>query len=319
MMCFVNEVGKIMKRWLILLVVFVSQISMANELKNYKFEFSINNMHCSFRINGVPIYTTFGSYRNPIGVTSGYTAGHALDDGRNEIEIEAYNITDVFNLGDQANGHCQVIINEISKDGITAIASLRVVYNDENKLSIDYPTNLGQSNILEIAEIESIPNRMVGKFDTPRLKAKRGFAIQHPANLSWRKSTPFKDTPENKQKVWEKYNELRNALKKSDVASFTKMMQPGWGDVAAFEGRTADNYVKMMENSLLLDFLDLKPQYWVDTKIEDYDLRLYAGGRLFQLVAKNSENGSPIEIQTNQVTTLNPMLMYLDGEIQIAW
>lgn len=97
------------------------------------------------------------------------------------------------------------------------------------------------------------------------------------------------------------------------------MMQPGWSDVAAFEGRTADNYAKMMENSLLLDFLDLKPQYWVDTKIEDYDLRLYAGGRLFQLVAKNSENGSPIEIQTNQVTTLNPMLMYLDGEIQVAW
>lgn len=312
-----------MKRLILIMILFLGTFTMANTQKNYKIQFYINYMHCSFYINDVFLYTTENKYDIPTNITFGHTVGESLMNGINTISIMAIDLSPAIDIPSDVEKTCRITLNEITPDfELKEVVSLESSYDQEGKLTFK------QSKVYDDNSIENIVSSVMptlsvsspkGQVDLPQLKGTRSFVIDYPSQFSWTKAQPFIDTPENRQKLWEKYNQLRTAIQKQNMKEIRKLLEPGISEKAAYEGLSVSRHFETTADMLLTTYFGLKPEYWDQPKIEDYELRLYAGGRLFQLVEKSFLSGSPISISKPRSTALNPVFTYIDGEIVVAW
>lgn len=315
----------------LLIILGVMSMAQAIDIPRYWVQYQMNNMHCTIRLNGVYLYSTIGKSRTVINKTFGHTIGEVLDQGENELEILAHNLADIdlFGVTDEGlkDGYCDVTITasllnpKSGEEERYEIVNLRATYNDEKELVFSESHSYGDKSLSENYYTEPYePNYSPdGTQAIKRLLGKRQFKVNHSQPFSWTKAEPFEDTLENRQKLWAVYNQIRTAIQQKDMTTLRELLEPGITELADYEGSNVRRHFQQQVELAMSDFIGLKLQYWGKPNFEDYELKLYARSKLFQLVEKNTFNASPIFIEKPRVRTLNPVFTYVNGKIGVAW
>lgn len=320
------------KKLSLLILLGIASMVHATEVPRYWIQYKMNNIHCIVRLNGTFLYSTMkGDGKNVVNTTFGHTMGEMLDQGENEVEILAYNLANMspFGVSDEGlkNGYCDVTIKasienpESGEEEEYEVVNLRATYDEEKELIFSKSRNYGEEDLNDdfyAENYESIfsPDRTQ---EMKRLLGKRPFQINHPQPFSWTKAEPFEDTLENRQKLWEVYNQIRTAIQEKDMKTLKLLFEPGASELAKYEGSRLNRHFKMQVELSMSDFIGLKRECWRKPSLEDYELKLYAGGKLFQLVKKDTLYASPIVVDKPRVRTLNPVFTYVNGNIGVAW
>ena len=308
-------------------------MAQAIDIPRYWVQYQMNNMHCTIRLNGVFLYSTVvgSAGKNIVNRTFGHSIGEVLDEGKNEIEVLGFNLADIdlFGVSDEdlKDGYCDVTITasllnpKSGEEERYEVVNLRATYNDEKELVFSESHRYGDRSLSENYYTEPYePNYSPdGTQSIKRLLGKRQFKVNHPQPFSWTQAEPFEDTLENRQQLWEVYNQIRTAIQQKDMKALKELFEPGASELAKYKGSNLNRHFQMQVELSMSDFIGLKKEYWREPNIEDYELKLYAGGKLFQLVKKNALVASPIVIDKPRVRALNPMFTYVNGKIGVAW
>lgn len=304
-------------------------ITMANTKVDYFVQFNIHNMDCFIRHNGVLLYSTTKEASTPKKLTFGYSIAPSITEGKNNLEIITVN-TGAWLKDDPAefaDAKCEVkifasVMNpETEEMERKEISSLKATYDENRELTFNDTKVYASPSLTESPIITAMPDEVntAGTMRAKRLKGDRIFMVNHPTVFRWNKATPFQDTPENRQKLWQKYNDLREALQTQDLRKIRAHLEPGVTDSSNFENDR--DHFRTQASMAFADVFGLKKEYWLPVKMEDYDLEIHADGRLFQFVEKGTTQASPISYLNRRAkeASINPIFTYIDGEIGVAW
>lgn len=336
---------KIIQYFLFILMIGTG-LTMANENQHqvrYQLQFKANHIHCLIRVNGIYVYDTYDSVGNtdPIQLSFGHGITEFLNQGKNELLVEATSFVEFIPKSEISNSYCEVSIIAMVDNPETGgvdqkiVSNIRYTYQPKPKdseaifpylLSIDESNKdldkILSSNFIVLEQALPYPKKK-GQYIQQTL-ATRTFDVNHTQPFSWvNRSTPFEDTPENRQKLWEKYNEIRTAIENKDKKAIRKLVEPGVTDMAKFYGDTPDNHFEFSFDVIDFFFNLNRNIYMAEPlTLDDYDLEIYAGGKLFRLNEKNYTLVSPLQWKnpmTKVTERYNPIFTYIDGKIVMAW
>ncbi|MHC5224727.1 hypothetical protein [Ignatzschineria sp. LJL83] len=115
----------------------------------------------------------------------------------------------------------------------------------------------------------------------------REFTVNHHQPFSWvNESTAFEDTRENKKMLWDKYQEILKAVADKDKKAVRKLVEPGVSDMAKHYGDSnAELQFEFSFEDTFERYFNLNPNVYEaePLSIDDYDLEIYADGKLFFL------------------------------------
>lgn len=304
-------------------------VTMANTKVDYFVQFNIHNMDCIVRHNGVLLYSTTGLDLPPKKLTFGHSIAPSTAEDKNVLEIMAGNSSKWLkdDPAEFVDGQCEVkifasVMNpETEEMERKEISSLKATYDENRELTFNDTKVYASPSLTEMPMITAMPDDInkSGNTKVKRLKGERIFMVNHPTVFRWNKATPFQDTPENRQKLWQKYNELRTALQTQDLRKIRAHLEPGVTDSSNFENDR--DHFRTQASMAFADVFGLKKEYWLPVKMEDYDLEIHADGRLFQFVEKGTTQASPISYLNRRAkeASINPIFTYINGEIGVAW
>ena len=293
---------------------------------NYIVNFRYQNMYCNFYVNKIPLHSSVGrsldrqwTFMDRIGMF--------LKEGDNTFEVEGVDIP-----VDHTDAFCEVIISARVANAKTQeietkeVSSLRMTYDEHGVFTIaeskeyeapsvtDRPT-LQTLSILSYEEEKDLQNNVM---------ASRSLRINHPFKThSWKyRATPFKDTPENREKLWRKYEEMRQVMAAKNYNNFVKALQPGLRETEAYQG---DPKTKSWENSLLagdkaffnsenLTMLPIDREYGYELMLSDDGLLFRFGG---DGIGGPQRLISPLR-NSNKINT-NMTFTLIDGKIVVAF
>lgn len=312
----------------------------------YQLRFKANYISCIVRINGVFVYSTYdsvGKNNNPIQISFGQDITQYLDQGVNELSIEATDIAEYIPSKRIEQSYCEIDILATVKNPTTGnaeskiVSNIRYSYEDKpktSKLIFPYLLSTHESNIdldrrLSSNEIElkQLPHVYdANKEPMQKTLASRSFTVNNYQPFSWvNDSTPFEDTPENKKMLWDKYQEILKAVADKDKKAVRQLVESGVTDMAKYYGD--DNAEGQFEFSFADTFehyFNLNPDVYEaePLTIDDYNLEVYADGKLFRLNQKGYTLVSPLQWKNSVRGTTriyNPIFTFIDGEIVMAW
>lgn len=310
--------------FVIFLITGINQ-SMAEEVKvNYVANFRYHHIHCNFMINGITIHSSLGP--RPVMMSFSDRVGALLAEGDNTFAIEAMNIP-----MDPKEAYCEVILTamvpnpEIGEYEFKEVASLRVTIDEEGNFTTResqlYEGKSVTTNEISLVETDVKTFRQGVKNNTI---ATRGLKVNHPhKHFSWSyRSTPFEDTPENRELLWQKYDELREALASKDEEKYRSLLLPGSLETEAYQG---DLNTLAFTNSMM----GFVHEAWEASDFEvlsynreDYDLQISAEDRMVRFVRTKSASNddSPIKfLENSSIKVLNYTFTLIDGEIVVAY
>lgn len=334
--------------YLLFLVLMMTGMSIAMEKNNpqvkYQLRFKANNIPCLVRINDVFVYNTRDTGNAiPGQISFGQDITQYLDQGQNMLSIEATNLAEYINSKRIEQSYCEVDILATVKNPTTGdmeskiVSNIRYSYEDkpkDSKLIFPYLLSVGESNInlderLSSNEIElkQLPYIYDGnKEPAQKTLASRSFVVNNYQPFSWvNDSTPFEDTPENKKMLWDKYQEILKAVADKDKKAVRQLVEPGVTDMAKYYGDSnAEGQFEFSFADTFEHYFNLNPDvYEADPlTIDDYDLEIYADGKLFRLNQKGYTLVSPLQWKNSVRGTTriyNPIFTFINGEIVMAW
>lgn len=290
---------------------------------NYRYE----RMYCNFLINNIPIHHSIGkdltiqwSFMDRIGML--------LKEGFNTIGIEGVDITVADNTS-----FCEMSISAYvynpndetveSKE----VTSLRLTYDEDGLFTV------AESEFYEKPHLTSEPMLKdlgyASFYDSDpdlhnNVVASRALEIRHPFRTHlWKyKSDRFIDTPKNRDKLWQKYEELVYVLKKKNYQELVNLMKPGIEETENYQG---DPVERSWEKSILGHITALWDADDYDVYLKDRDdveLIISPDGGLFRFKIKEAANSmiSPISIKAfGGRITINETFTLINGEIVVAY
>lgn len=314
-----------MKKLIIVLLLWSINNTMAqeNHAVEYTAMYRYHHIHCTFMVNNIPLHTSIP--RKPILTSFVGRIGMVLAEGDNTFGIWAMNIPE-----DPKGAYCEMIITasaynkETGESEAKEVSSIKVTIDEQGKFiateSKNYPepSLTGKVALKELDEItfnQGVENDAI---------ATRSLVVNHPhKSHSWSyKSTPFTDTPENREKLWAKYEEFRSALAKKDEKRFRALLDPGLMETEVYMG---DPKTRSYTNSLMEsvhEAWEAKDFKVLPVNRDDYRLVIGSNGRLFRFVYKETSNkmASPIRYQKNgSKAVFNLTFSLVNGEIINAY
>ncbi len=308
---------------------------------HYQMMFKVNNMSCEAKLNGMYLAHTddLTDASIPKQVSFTQSISQYMNEGKNILTLEGHNAAPY--VKDPENGYCDIKIVAMAKNPVTGdvhskdVTHIRYSYVKNEDENIPYPyvltienSSRDQDPLLTSPVItlqELTPYKDAKKKPIQRTLATRELMVNHPQPFSWiHRSTSFTDTPENRQKLWNKYNEIRTAIINNDKSAIRHLVEPGLTDVASFQGDDVENHFNIVFAQLLEDdFFKMDRKVWEEAKttINDYDLEIYAEGKLFRFNMKNKTLYSPLQWFnpfTQKYRAYNPIFTYINGEIVMA-
>ena len=309
-----------------------------NTSVSYYMTVAVNNMQCTGRLNGMYLFSEVLPI--PKRISFGHTISEYVDEKENILTLDVNNIAEYVGDGvDQ--GYCDVRIVAMVKNPQTQeieskeVNHIRLTYVPrlEEESSYKYAISTQASNLSiepQLAENQIIIEELKPIYDASkrpveRIKASRKFFVNHSQPYSWvKKSTPFEDTPANRQLLWEKYNEIRSVIIQKDKKAFRKLVDLGVTDVALAQGDRVEDRFDIVFDQIVQEFFDItagSPWQSMPLTLDDYDLELYANGKLFRLNERRYALVSPLQwknLYGKDTLRYNPLFTYVDGKIVIA-
>lgn len=322
-------------------------IALANESQKppriqHYMTFKVNDMFCRAELNGLYLMDTLDLPKSPLGpipqsISMMQPIGDYLDESSNTLSLKVTNINEY--IDNPENGYCEVIITAMVKNPQTGeteskeVNNLRITYvkNEDSKAS-PYSLSVKQTDFSidgKLASQEIKVSDLPSVFDADGLPAEkklitREFFINHTQPFSWvHKSTPITDTPENRQLLWAKYNELKNIIESRDRDAFRQFVEPGLTDSANAQGDDIDVHFDAIFEQLVEPFFNIDKNYWAfyPTSMDNYELEIIAGGKMFKFNEIDRSQSSPLQWYnplTRQYMRYNPIFTMIDGKIVMA-
>lgn len=331
---------------LALLLIFSLQIVEAN-LNNpvtkaqYQMTFKANLIMCNAKLNGVYLFDTENAQRGiPELISLMQPVTPLMNEGKNTLTVDALNFGHYLEPGD--DGYCDVTIVAMVQNPNSGkieskpVSNIRFTYKkreDGDDSQYPYPLSVEKSDFTLAEELTShniaieelTPLKDGNNFDIQNLVASREIYVNHPHPFRWiHNSTPFEDTVANRQLLWEKYNEIRNAIVKKDKAAIRRIMDMGATDMAHFQGNdNVDSYFNIIFSQILDEYFTLDTSVWKSEPLtmDDYNLEIYADGKLFRFNEKRKILTSPLRwrnVYSRNVLRYNPIFTYVNGKIEVA-
>lgn len=318
-------------------------ISMANNTQvpvHYQMNFRVNNMGCEAKLNGIYLVHSGELMRGvPKSLSFTQPIGNFVDEDLNILTLEVHNISSM--VSDPEKGYCDMNIVAMIKNPNTGevetreISHVRYIYIENENSDNQSERWVLSKQESRIDQDEGLANLFIQteKLDSYFLKDKRElqrelatreFTVHHSQPFSWiHKSMPFEDTPENKQKLWDKYEALKSVIEYRNRGAFRRFVEPGNTDIAQHQGEDPEQHFAIIFDQLIQPYFDLNKDIWepMYLKIDDFDLEIYAGGKLFRLNEKRKTLYSPIQWRNHyqkQYRSYNPLFTFIDGEIVMA-
>ena len=333
--------------YLLLLVFIMTGITMATENKTpqvkYQLRFKANYIPCIVRINNVFIYNTRDNIKVPKQLSFGQDITQYLNEGENELSIHATNIVKYISANNIDQSYCEVDIIATIKNPHTdnieskIVSNIRYSYEEKPKNSdLDFPYLLsidGSNQTLDqrLASNQILLKQLPYGYDAnkkpiQKTLATREFTVNHHQPFCWvNDSTPFEDTPENKKMLWDRYQEILKAVAEKDKKAVRQLVEPGVTDMAKYYGDSnAEGQFEFSFADTFEHYFNLNPDVYEANPltIDDYDLEIYAEGKLFRLNRKGYTLISPLRWENSVRGTTrvyNPIFTFIDGEIVMAW
>ena len=311
-------------------------ITMATPV-TYYMKFKANQMRCYLYINDIYIYHTEEIARL---ISLGHGVTEYLKKGSNGITLFVNNNAEYIPKTEIEKGYCEVeiiamVVNEEGKTESKVVSHMRHTYipKPEDSDSIfPYHLSIAESNLdldENIAPNDINVTELPYKYDADNepvqaIRSERELIVHHQNSMSWAdKSTPFENTEANKRKLWEKYQEIKRAINRKDKEAIRQLSEPGVSDMARIFAKSTDDYFETAFNDTIKDFFEVDTEYYRDEHLpyEDYELEIYADGKLFRLNRKGYLISSPLRWYNpfNQESLIyNPLFTFIDGEIVMA-
>ena len=330
-----------------MLLSILTGIAMATEQNTpqvkYQLRFKANYIPCVVRINNVFIYDTYNSEKIPKQLSFGQDITQYLDQGKNELSILATNIAEYIPSHRIEQSYCEVDILATVKNPTTGdierktVSNIRYLYEKNPKwlkrnfpylLSVDESNiNLDERLASNQISLKQLPHLYDANNDPiQETLASRSFIVNHHQPFSWvNDSTPFENTPENKKRLWDKYQEILKAVADKDKKAVRQLVEPGVSDMARYYGDSnAEGQFEFSFADTFHHYFNLNPDVYKANPltIDDYDLEIYAGGKLFRLNQKGYTLVSPLQWENSVRGTTriyNPIFTFIDGKIVMAW
>lgn len=329
------------------LVLMMTGMSIAMEKNTpqvkYQLRFKANYIPCIVRINDVFVYNTRDNIKVPKQLSFGQDITQYLDQGNNVLSIEATNIVKYISANNIDQGYCEVDILATVKNPTTGdveskiVSNIRYSYEEKPKSSnLGFPYLLSIDGSNQILDQRLSSNQILlkqlpygydaNKKPIQKTLASRSFVVNNYQPFSWvNDSMPFEDTPENKKMLWDKYQEILKAVAEKDKKAVRQLVEPGVTDMAKYYGDSnAEGQFEFSFADTFAHYFNLNPDVYEANPltIDDYDLEIYAGGKLFRLNRKGYTLISPLRWENSVRGTTrvyNPIFTFIDGKIGMAW
>lgn len=320
------------------------QIATAKENNvQYYMSFKVHQMKCRVELNGLYLIDTFDLPQNPRTtmpemLSMGHMVGEFVNKGTNTLSILSSNLAEY--VLDPENSYCEVGITAIVYNPETGqnesklVSNIRYTYaeNDDKDSAFKYKIVATESDFTIDPRLTASTISFVDRPKTldrnqeeiQNITGSREIYVNHAQPFSWvNRATPFEDTPANRQQLWDKYHEIRMAMQKKDQSALKKLFAMGAKESAAYQNEDVDSHFNIVFSQLIQPFFELDDKYWqfLPTLLGDYELKVYADGKLFQLNQKEYSQMSPLQWKnpyTREFMKYNPVFTYIDGEIEVA-
>lgn len=319
---------KILKLLLISLIFQGAGYTMPKSSKvSYIAEMRAKKIYCVFFLNGVPLLNTIG-YNAMREYTFSDNASRMLMEGKNNLSIHAINLPVT-----PEDAYCEMTITAFVENEKTGeseskeVTSIRVDYDKDGKFTVQDSQKYGSPSLTNDPKITVLNDAMYSDQAEGLLNdilAERQLNILHPyKHHSWSyQSSPIANTPENFKKVWEKYEEFREAMAAKDRAKILELLQPGTSETEISQGNPE---TQSWTNSIMSVF----DEAWAasDFKMlpvnpDDYELIINADGRLLRINYKDAvgPRASPLVYMKNgNRSIINPDFTMIDGKVVVAF
>lgn len=306
----------------------------------YYMSFKVNRMECRVELNGLYLIDTFDLPKNPQYdmpemLSMGHMVGEFVNKGTNTLSILSSNFAEY--VPDPENSYCEVGITaivynpETGKNESKLVSNIRYTYdkNDDKDSPFKYKIVATESDFTIDSRLTSSTINFVDRPKTldrnqeeiQNITGSREIYVNHAQPFSWvNRAIPFEDTLANRQQLWDKYHEIRMAIQKKNQSALKKLFAMGIKESAAYQNEDVDSHFNVVFSQLIEPFFELDDKYWkfLPTSLDDYELKIYADGKLFQLNQKRYSQMSPLQWEnpyTQEVMRYSPVFTYIDGEI----
>ncbi len=296
---------------------------------SYMGTFNFNNMHCLFRINGL-IFNTSNliapkewGLRN---ITFSDDIGGLLQEGMNSIEVEGIQV-----LSEPAPGttsYCEFSVTASATNRVTGeqgsqeVTHVRISLDEEGKFTAEESRNFGERSVTDKPVLIELDEKTAQQdWINNDTVVRRNLQINHPhRSFAWVNAKPFEDTPENRLRVWQVYDELRDAFARKDRERVEALLLPAAQERDLYTGYIGEGSRRLFEMMVVFD------ASWDDDQFEilpidknDYDLQIAEHQKLFRLSYRGGFFASPIRYKDSEGNyTYNFYFTETDGKIRVG-
>lgn len=301
----------------------------------YWMQFNSNNMHCQFLVNEMSAHSTIINGAREL-YSVGFDIEGRFDRGVNSLKLRGVEMPEEDQNPNTGEPYCNVSLIAFVTDPITGeeqskeVSNLRLTFDKDGSFTSEesavYPDKSVTSEpiltILDRKQFEGVKNNNV--------MLERELVINHalPPYRWMTESTPFEDTPENRELLWQEYDEYRKLIEAGDMEGLKKKFQTALDITKVIRPNLdIDSYFEIISGQLRLDIFNKKRGEVKLTSFnrEDYQLEIYNEGKLFRFVNKKQYEEilypySPIIYEdSNSYLNYTPTFTLVNGKIELAF
>ncbi|MGF1868057.1 hypothetical protein L4D15_22890 [Enterovibrio norvegicus] len=270
----------------------------------YLVSFKTEKSYCFAYINGFfaadNLKTSSGT------VSAGLNATPYLENGTNEIMIKMASINAPNDIDLMPESMCELVISANTPDKQFNIAS--VVASADNNLKPtgkETPEYKGNDKIGAVKEGE--------QKDSILYVVERTFEAKLLPSWVWVNATPFSHTPENVQRLKDKYLDLWLLLQRNDINKLEEQADIAMKELASTESMDEHEYWLTIGIEQEMDGgMKAMPIDW-----SQYKVKTYKEGRLVRL--EDSAGRTPLKLEdSDSIFSYNPYLSIVNGKFVIT-
>ncbi len=296
---------------------------------SYMGTFNFNNMHCTFSINGL-IFTTSTTIapkkwglRN---ISFSDDIGGLLQEGVNTIELMGVQVP--LEPAPGTSSYCEFSVTasatnrKTGEKGSQEVTHVRISLDEEGKFTAAESRDFGERSVTDAPVLIEL-DRKANPQDwiNNNTIAKRNLQINHPHHsFAWVNTKPFEDTPKNRERVWQVYEEFIDAFARKDRDKIEELLLPAATERDIYTGYTGDGSRRLFEMMVVYS------ANWGDSEFtiipvnkDDYELQIAEHQKLFRLSYKGGFVSSPIAFKSSQGERIyNFYFTEIDGKIRVG-
>ncbi|MHC5226035.1 hypothetical protein [Ignatzschineria sp. LJL83] len=296
---------------------------------SYMGTFSLNNMHCLYRINDL-LYTTSTLLLQPgwepEGIVYSDDIGGLLQEGDNKLELIAIQIPKVMTNG--SSSYCELTVTATATNWDTGdveskeVTHLRASINGEGKFTAEESHQYPEPSVTDSVQFVELDQK---EFEVDwvnnDVSLTRNLRINHPHRaFGWTQAEPFEETPENIARLWQVYEEFIEAFTNHDTQKLEKLLLPAAKERDIYTGYAGRGSRRMTEMMVVFNSGWSRRGFThIPEPKSDFRLERANHGKLFRLNLGYLFDVSPLKyVVDDDYGTYNFYFTEIDGKIRVG-